>query len=190
MVRVKKIYIYTKTNKHARKIARKNMVDNLGVLKRENAGIGKWKNPPITPSSLSTAEIVKKKTHPPTRWFRNKDERDENRLKMDVKSGNWKEIITMVQEASACKDNIWLRKYNTPCSVQNYGLFVCARMPRQDLGGGGDRLFPPQTVRYVWCLGTRATGKWVLYSENRILGLQLLLPAFCILITVLFIYCT
>jgi hypothetical protein len=37
------------------------MVDNLGVLKRENAGIEKWENPPITPSSLSTVVIVKEK---------------------------------------------------------------------------------------------------------------------------------
>jgi hypothetical protein len=53
--------------KDARRIARKNMVDNLGVLKRENAGIEKWENPPITPSSLSTVVIVKEKkpTHPP-----------------------------------------------------------------------------------------------------------------------------
>jgi hypothetical protein len=65
MVRVKEKNSYTRTNRHARKIARKNMSDNLGVLKRKNAGMEKRKNPPITHSSLATAEIVKKK-NPPT----------------------------------------------------------------------------------------------------------------------------
>jgi hypothetical protein len=79
---------------------------------------------------------------------------------MDVKSGNWDKLITMVPEASACENNIWLRKYNTPCSVQNTACLY-ARGCRDEIWEGGEIVFFPHRqlgTCGVWGLGQQVSG--------------------------------